>query len=337
MTYSYYDKGRIAQISIRENLRFAQHKIQKLYPLHIVTTLAMFVLIFLGDNVTQNVGYDFIKLMLNVLMIQEYFPLNGVSAINAVAWYLCVTVLFYFLFPWLLRVMEQNYSNRKAYGMIFLSLFAMVLVGVAASHLPNVNYDTGDGTIYFWEHGFTEWFVYKYPIYRMLDIWIGCNLAYLFLHRKKENVSVEKATLWEIIAILLLVAGLIICSNTPMVSETIEEIKIYRPQYWWKKGLVWIPGSMALVYSFAIGRGLLSKLMVNKISLYIARISPYAFLIHYVVLHYLGVVEHHIPWIADGEAFYTQYHTVLCVTVGAALTVAACEVWKWVEAKVIKK
>lgn len=42
-------------------------------------------------------------------------------------------------------------------------------------------------------------------------------------------------------------------------------------------------GAMVLIYSIAQEKGIISGILTNKITLYLARISPYAYLIHWGV------------------------------------------------------
>lgn len=54
-----------------------------------------------------------------MLIIQEYLPDMD---LNAVSWFLCTLVLSYFLFPWIVKMMEDNYNNRKAVIAIVISI-----------------------------------------------------------------------------------------------------------------------------------------------------------------------------------------------------------------------
>lgn len=65
MVYSYYGKGRIRAVSVRDNLRFAMGKVGKLYPLYVLTTLAVFIFFLIGDekhddanNIDPTGGYN---------------------------------------------------------------------------------------------------------------------------------------------------------------------------------------------------------------------------------------------------------------------------------------
>ena len=108
MVYSYYGKNRIEYASVKNNIIFAYRKINRIYLLHIFTMIPFFIRLLVGEK-TVDFSVAFIRLVMNVLLINEYIPSHS---INGVAWFLCTLVLSYFLFPWILRHMEQKYSKR---------------------------------------------------------------------------------------------------------------------------------------------------------------------------------------------------------------------------------
>ena len=100
MTYSYYHKNRITNISLKDNILFAWKKIRNLYLLHIITMLTMLVFAFIG--IKSDIRILIPKILLNILLLQEWFPLENAS-INGVSWYLSTAVFTYFLFPIILK------------------------------------------------------------------------------------------------------------------------------------------------------------------------------------------------------------------------------------------
>lgn len=328
MVYSYYGKERISSVSIHDNVRFAFHKIRKLWPLHLATTLAVFIFDFIGEN-RFGLRHEILKLFLNLFMVQEYIPLYD-RRINGVSWYLCVTVLFYFLFPWIIRRMEKNYSREKAWISIALSVVMIVILGLVGSKLPNFCYDIQNGNPLVWTNNLTNWFLYSFPLCRIWDILIGCNLGYLFVHREcnRETSCRWKYTALESLAILLVVVGFVLCYISPEMSQTIDGINVIDGAVWWKESLVWLPGSTLLVYSFAIGKGVISNALVNRFTMYIAKISPYAFLIHRVVFRYLNALIYHFPINFDPEFFAEIFMPWICIFIGLPLTVVTCEIWR---------
>ena len=76
--------------------KYMKKKIAKIYPLHIITTFLMLPFLFVGLG-KESIKTAFIKLVLNALLIQEWFPFGEMS-INGVSWFLCTIVFANFVF-----------------------------------------------------------------------------------------------------------------------------------------------------------------------------------------------------------------------------------------------
>lgn len=128
MAYSYFGTNRIVKISLKENAKFTYRKIMDLYPLYIFLTGMEFVFIYFihGDPITR---LSVVNLILNVLLLQTWVPIDGVFTINGPAWFLCTLILAYFLFPKILHMMENAYSRRKAIVMIAAIFGIEIIVG----------------------------------------------------------------------------------------------------------------------------------------------------------------------------------------------------------------
>ena len=93
---------------------------------------------------------------------------------------------------------------------------------------------------------------------------------------------------------------------------------------------------MVLIYSFAQEKGVISGILTNKITLYLARISPYAYLIHYVVFRYLAFVLYHFPVgiIAQSQQEALRLWGVVNITVGLVITVILSEICIYVNKRI---
>ena len=302
MIYSYYGKDKIKKISVKDNLYFSIKKMKKLYPLHIICTISMIIrLLILGYINSENALMMSIKFILNALLIQEYIPLTARS-INGVSWYLCVTMLGYFIFPWFLKYFEKSYSKRKAILSIIVCISIKIAIGFLYRMIPTVpNYNN-----VLWDNDICQWLIYRFPISRIWDIIIGFNLGFLFIHLKDYPYRTWQVTRAEIVGIVFAVFASISYYALYQEADTGNNIFNFHPERWWTYSLAYLPSSIIIIYSFATQKGIISNLQNNRIALYLARISPYAFLIHYVVLSYLEVVYYHIPGFSIGE-FNSNY------------------------------
>ena len=94
---------------IVENIRFASSKLKKLYPLHILTLLAM-ILFMLVSSEKQT--YWVPKAIVNALLLQAWFPSESwYLTFNKASWYLSVSAFGYFVFPFLYSKIQAK--NRK--------------------------------------------------------------------------------------------------------------------------------------------------------------------------------------------------------------------------------
>ena len=82
-----------------ENIRFASSKIKKLYPLHILTLLAMILFMLVSS---EKQAYCVSKATVNALPLQAWLPSESwYLTFNKASWYLSVSVFTYFVFPFL--------------------------------------------------------------------------------------------------------------------------------------------------------------------------------------------------------------------------------------------
>lgn len=322
MFYSYYGRGRLGTPSFRSNIVFAFSKLNRLYPLHIVLMLAM-LLILVATHELTDISAIMTRLLLNVVLVQTYLPLAD-SSINGVSWYLCVMALSYAVFPWILQRMEDHWTRTRAVIQIVLVIGAMAVAGMFARYVPYMLNDCSGYPGILQGYKLTKWVVYYLPPVRLCEVYIGCNLCYLYLTAERNDTRGVADHLMEAFAFVVAIASLVIAtiaSGTPQESGT----NAIHTDLWWTESLLFLPGSILLVYVFAMGRGVISRLLVNRVTLYIARISPYAFLVHYVVFRYMEGVLHYLSIFSASET----YIHIIKATIGFAVTIAACELWMW--------
>lgn len=325
MVYSYYGKQRIKNVSFVSNVKFAYSKLKRLWLLSILCTLALTIFLIVGSAnfPLWNVA---LKFVLNAVWLQEWLPLFGRS-INAVNWFLCTTLFGYFIFPWFLRLLETNYSKNKAILCIILCLAVEIVVAYIGSKFPCEERSV-NGLM---DHDLTFWFVYGFPLTRIVDIIIGFNLGYLFVN-KETAFSVSKTTILEILGIVLAILGNYYYSTMSPRFHIGEQVIMTDPFRSWSYTLGFVLSSMLLVYTFAMQNGVISKMLTNRVTLYIAKLSPYAFLIHYVVFRYLAFIYYHLPGV-EGNEFYLTYGCWINLTLGFGITIIATEIWMRLYAK----
>ena len=122
MIYNYSGTEKITKVGIKDNFLFAWSKIRGLYFLHIISTLAMLFLKCKNASITDWPT----KFISNIFLIQEWFPSTSIS-INPASWYLSVAVFLYFIFPWILQILERNKpSARNGIYMLMVVLLVQI-------------------------------------------------------------------------------------------------------------------------------------------------------------------------------------------------------------------
>ena len=102
-----------------------------------------------------------------------------------------------------------------------------------------------------------------------------------------------------------------------------------RPDKWWIYTILFTVLSSITVYLFALNKGQISKIMCNDVMLYLSRISPYMFLIHYVVIQYLSGI---LKIILSNQSTYEQIIPWVSLVIGLPLSVLCSHIWmKWTD------
>ena len=150
---------------------------------------------------------------------------------------------------------------------------------------------------------FSTWFTYVFPVFRLGDFAVGCLMAKLFLTRRESAGAPLLATAAEAGAIALIVLAELSFENFWLnVNST----------------TLFLPASAALVYTFAVNEGYISKLLTCKLTAFISRISSDIYLIHAVVVMVCAPVCTALP-----VPFETQ-RAAYIVSIVAITLIASC-------------
>lgn len=319
MVYSYYDKNRIHLCNITANIKFAYSKLKKLWLLSFLSVLAMSVFSIFGSH-SYPCWNVILKLFLNAFFIQEYFPLNGRS-FGTVNWFLCTILLGYFIFPFFLKILESSYSIIKAIFSILICILIEILIAKIGSKFPSNEVEQFSML----EQNLTTWFVYYFPFTRVVDIIIGFNLGYIFITQKKKLTLIQ-TTFFEVLGIFLAVLGNFYYVNQSSRMLIGDNALISFPEDAWTYSLPFVFSSIMLVYSFAMQNGVISKLLTNRVTLYLAKLSPIAFLMQSALLSYMSVLYNKIPGFERNE-FFNNYGCWISLSFGFMLLITATELW----------
>lgn len=299
MTYSYY--SRELEHSIAFNFMFALGKIKKLYPLHVTMMLAVVLLTLLKNNfifTMAKVIQTIKEIVLSVFLLQAWIPNSKYYyLLNGVAWYLCVCVILYFVFPWILDWLKGR-ENIYLFKLGIRVYIISILIAIATSFC--------DVPLAF-SDDFSKWVTYICPAFRVSDFFIGCCIGCIFTNNEIKLTKI-KASLFESIVFVYIFVCVVFFFNQ-MLEGT---------NSWLIYSILFTPSSLILVLLFAIKQGVITKILTNKLLVYIGNISSYGFLIHQVVIKYF-------------DYYFKGFNKYAKVLVIIILTLICSELFKKVE------
>lgn len=158
---------------------------------------------------------------------------------------------------------------------------------------------------------------------------IGFNLGYLYLKCGKSKVNAFTMSILEIISVIALVISCYIAYKMLSISTFGQEVSFSNPERWWTYALLYVPISCMIIYVFAIEKGVISRWLTNRFSLYLAKISPYGFLIHTVVFSYMNAVIRILLGI-DRKTYLFYYRGFINGTIGVIISILITHFWmRW--------
>ena len=240
--------------------RFSIKKISRLYPLHVLTMLPILALdIYVGHDAAHLVT----ETVANLLLVQTWLT-DYAQSLNGVAWYLSVSLFLYFAFPYILHLVKRLKSRRSAFIAIAVLILCQALFAFTGAPMSIHFLGRVDET-------FTDWYGYNLPITRCFEFAIGCVLGRIFLTRRDGECEGRAASLaLELSGVALIAAAILLHRRFDYVPYVRTLIK----------SVFFMPASCVLVYLFAVGKGLIPRLLTNRVTIFLGNVSAAFFLIH---------------------------------------------------------
>ena len=275
-------------VSARFCLRFSFWKISKIYPLHVLMTVAAIPLAVysLLNGMPDTSAVSLLRdVALHAALLQAWIPDESVYfGLNGVAWYLSACVVLYALFPPLLRLFCRI-PNRKTGLLIAAGVYCAQIFVAAAVNMALAGHAGAKSSII--------WFTYIFPLFRLGDFSIGCCLGAAFSDAG-NCIDSKSATLLE----ALIFAGWAILYSLFQHHLGIGGME------WFRHTLLYLPVTALAIYVFAMEKGIISGILSCKPLVLLGNISAYMFLIHQIVIRYVVVFIHRTlqttpnPWLA---------------------------------------
>jgi peptidoglycan/LPS O-acetylase OafA/YrhL len=268
LTYNYLDELR--HPTRRGAWNFLVARWARIYPVHLLGCL-VFLPFTYKPLVSGWLGNPLEVVCEHVFLAHGFLPEIGLkgNALNPPSWSLSAEWFFYLLLPALIPGLTTGSRRRR--GAVLLLCLAPWLGAVA-------------GTVGLFS--LPTWFSpYRYPPVRLADFVAGVLLG-VYWHRRSApgaiiRPALVRATLVEVGA--LLVAGgwawaCVVVSPTPIWALTARWVGVYTPSF------------LLLIWVFARGGGLVSRVLSARPLVYLGELSYAFYMLHFAVLAGAGIL-----------------------------------------------
>lgn len=244
-------------------------KIKKFYPLHILTfavALVMFIKPLIARDTTT-----WLALISNLTLTQSWIPLSDFYfSFNSVSWYLSLTVAFILFTPLIVKIAEKLKEKLVLTHIIFFTIIVFEFIWcIIAQSFFNTHY-----------------FVYIFPIARLLDLFMGA-IVFILVNVYKDKIKFSGVGVIIVSITLILLLALSIESNSEFFAASI-----------------WcLPVALLLGFLY-IGdedSKIINWFFKNKLIVCLGNISFEFFLIHQLVIKFSEKIFEKIQW---GKSFW---------------------------------
>lgn len=247
---------------LSQEWQFVKKRVSKFYPLHIAL-LFLIIPLTIGTPMYAYVEHNYAALgqyvlsfFLNAALLHNYYRPTYLT-FNGVSWFLTVMVLTAVLTLPLAKLFRKLKASKNGNAKLWILFF--VFIGIDLVYGLCIGRFIG--------HSY-EFYIYAFPPARLAEYACGLILGLQF----REKSEWKGATVFEMLAFVM--AGLLVHYTT------------FLPEYI-SRTFVWIIPDCIVLWIFANGQGLLSKLFSLKLLQWLGNISFECFMIHCVIILYL--------------------------------------------------
>ncbi|MBQ6078810.1 MAG: acyltransferase [Muribaculaceae bacterium] len=246
-------------LSAREYRNFVLEHAARLYPLNWLALALMVVMV----HAFHSAIVDWVNVVLTALMLHSWSPLHDMHyGVNPVAWFSCVLMFCYLVYPLLARL-----TNRWRWYHIALAIVMMILV--FSCFLPGMNVPEREA-------------VFVNPLSHVLDFTLGILLyrVYRALKGRCQSVNFTTASFLELGAWSLFALVIIIRHTTSWLTQ-------------WEDWIIWLlpQGAILLVMALLNGQeGLLGKILTFRPLQWLGNISFEVYMLQFVAFLFFNYV-----------------------------------------------
>lgn len=310
MSLSYFNKIDLENLSIKGNIKFTVGKMKRLYPLHIImlcVAIGFWIIKLITHMGSYNIVKDSIALLSQIFLIQGCIPVPGIYySFNAISWYLSISMILYFFFPWILKFIK----SKSTKSLIITSIIVYAVMWGWTIIMTIIFKNDID---------YLTYFNYVNPMFRIGDFGIGAIFGVIFI-RIQDKITDRVANIAYTILIPLTIPFVLLVS-----TKSKEFIWLVLRQ----TVVVLLPIAVAYVFIIASNKGFLANIFSTKPFVYVGDISPYGFLIHQEVIVLIATFGTYI--------FQIDINKWLLTTISVLVTWICIVIYQQIDKKFIKK
>lgn len=235
--------------SFKNMVSYFKRKLKNMYPLHIITFL---ICVFFIKK------FDLIIVLFNLLLIQSWASdINIYLGYNEVSWFLSSILFCYFFAPFFAHHFKKSSLKQNA-----IILFGLIIFRVFLDGLP-----------YLTQYKLWDINVHVNPFVRLFEFLIGM-LTFHFFNSAKNSKNLENKncnyliTAWEIFYFISLA----------LIWKYTSFIRAF-----------YIPLIAILIFTMALEKGYISKLLSSKIFLFLGSFEFEFFMFHQLIIKLFSI------------------------------------------------
>ncbi|MGN0298847.1 MAG: acyltransferase family protein [Lachnospiraceae bacterium] len=287
-----------------EIIKFTKKRLKKLYPLHVITSLAVLPLLGIASMIANQNWSEIWNLLrtsfLSLTLLQSWSPVDY-HGLNGVSWFVSSIVFLYFLTPWLIKLGHLIWDKGKMLGIAI----AIILL-VAAQY----TYSTVAGNL---SMEYEIW-LYTFPPARLCEYSIGIFLGIWIGHLKEEAKTVPLTDLWMSLVAVLLLA---VCFA----------VQSWNVVLW--RSVLWMVPNVFILILMSGENSLWHKILGSKWMVWLGNHVFSMFLIHQVIGRYFEFFTD----IWDSSALWKLLYCVIIFVI----TVLLATLWEFFASDISKR
>lgn len=247
---------------------FIKKRLNKIYPLYIVM-LFFCLFMYIGFALIQGEKGEIVNYLkfffIDAVLLQAWIPIKEYyMSLNGVAWFLSALMFSYVMFiP--TNIVVNKIKERSTKLIYFAVSLTFVVLSIYELVLKN--------------GGVHQYYSYVFPVYRYLEFVIGMFLAEIFNINREIKLKKTTFTIFEISIIVYFIVEYIvgdIFSSQFGIDGVISIVQVFI--------------MCILIYVFSFEKGIVSKMISNKLFMAFASISFEVYLIHQAFQNAFGAI-----------------------------------------------